>query len=270
MRPLMCISTLLCVTSIKSQGINFGGSSSSSGSNSGSNSGSSSGSNSGNTETDQRILGIIPGISTGNTGTDNLINGGLLGAGLVAGAGLLTGAIDPCGRKKRQANFGGSDGNADGDDGTNTRFFNPLCNTNTNNFNNGGSGSFGGGSSFGSGCNCQCSSLTFTSNGQTYGNCRTPDNTGRYWCYTTGWNNNGCNDLKSSSRYPNNPWSYNACNVQGQCYNNVVRDCRGRPQGDKFYGCGCTGRKKRQTTKFFDIRCAGAAILGRNAPNQQK
>ncbi len=29
-----------------------------------------------------------------------------MGAGLVAGAGLLTGAINPCGRKKRQANFG--------------------------------------------------------------------------------------------------------------------------------------------------------------------
>merc|ERR1712013_895958 len=33
------------------------------------------------------------------------------------------------------------------------------------------------------------------------------DNTGRTWCYTTGWSNN-CGDLQTSKRYPNNPWSY--------------------------------------------------------------
>merc|ERR1712054_546908 len=88
--------------------------------------------------------------------------------------------------------------------------------------------------------------------------------------------NNGCGDLQRSSRYPNNPWSYRACQVQGQCYNNqnnFYRDCKGRPQGDKYYGCGCNnGRKKRQSenTRIFDIRCAAASILGRNAPNQQK
>ena len=61
-----------------------------------------------------------------------------------------------------------------------------------------------------------------------------------------------------------------------------VNDCKGRPQGDTFYGCGCSGgqggglfgfgRKRRQTsqkenvnTKFLDFRCIGATILGRKA-----
>eukprot|EP00092_Neocalanus_flemingeri_P080603 GFUD01100577.1.p1 GENE.GFUD01100577.1~~GFUD01100577.1.p1 ORF type:complete len:166 (+),score=41.77 GFUD01100577.1:70-567(+) len=63
-------------------------------------------------------------------------------------------------------------------------------------------------------------------------------------------------------------------------------DCKGRPDGDTFYGCGCTvgggeqggglfgfGRRRRQTskqkenvnTKFLDFRCIGATILGRKA-----
>merc|ERR1712172_406415 len=40
------------------------------------------------------------------------------------------------------------------------------------------------------------------------------NNTGRTWCYTTGRNNN-CGDLQNSRRFPNNPWSYNACSNQG-------------------------------------------------------
>merc|ERR1719474_1659261 len=102
-----------------------------------------------------------------------------------------------CGRKKRQANdkdtklFGLGGGNC------------------------GSCGSCGGGSGFNSGFNnsasrCRCTSLTFYNNGQVQGNCRSRDETGRRWCYTTGWNS-GCGDLHSSSRYPNNPWSYNAC-----------------------------------------------------------
>ena len=59
-----------------------------------------------------------------------------------------------------------------------------------------------------------------------------------------------------------------------------LTDCKGRPEGDTFYGCGCDGgggaffgigRKKRQTrqgeenvnTRFLDFRCIGAMILGR-------
>ena len=30
-------------------------------------------------------------------------------------------------------------------------------------------------------------------------------------CYTTGWNNRACQDLKPSKKFPSNPWSYSAC-----------------------------------------------------------
>merc|ERR1711913_59145 len=65
------------------------------------------------------------------------------------------------------------------------------------------------------------------------------------------------------------------------CPNSAVADCKGRPEGDTYYGCGCGGggglfgfrRKKRQVrkeeenvnTRFLDFRCIGAAILGRKA-----
>merc|ERR1711910_11718 len=64
---------------------------------------------------------------------------------------------------------------------------------------------------------CQCDySLTFRDqNGNTHGACQRRDNTGRTWCYTTGWDNN-CGDLQRSKRHPNNPWSYAACNNQGR------------------------------------------------------
>jgi len=41
------------------------------------------------------------------------------------------------------------------------------------------------------------------------------DNTGRTWCYTTGWGNSGCGDLQTSKRFPSNPWSYRACGYNG-------------------------------------------------------
>jgi len=254
---------VLCLAAYINTQTNFGDSSSSN-----NNRGSSS-SSSGD-QTNNRIFGIVPGISTGNDLLNTGLNVGLGALGLGA-VGVATGVIDPCGkRRKRQANFGNDGGNSNNGDDTNTKLFLPGCNNNQNNFNSGGNFNTG------AGCNCRCSSLTFTQNQVTYGNCRTPDNTGQYWCYTTGWGNNGCGDLQQSSRYPSNPWSYRACQVQGQCYNNqqnFYRDCKGRPQGDKYYGCGCNnGRKKRQSdnTRFFDVRCAAASILGRNAPNQQK
>merc|ERR1712130_181348 len=64
--------------------------------------------------------------------------------------------------------------------------------------------------------NIECDySLTFRDqNGNTHGACQRRDNTGRTWCYTTGWDNN-CGDLQRSNRYQNNPWSYRACGNQG-------------------------------------------------------
>merc|ERR1711973_68777 len=124
---------------------------------------------------------------------------------------------------------------------------------------------FGGGGSSSSQCSCQCQAgLTFSYNGHRYGDCRTPDSSGQYWCYTTGYQNS-CGDLRDSTRFPNNPWSYTACRVQAQC--NTGRDCKGRPSGDKYYGCGCSnGRRKRQNNRFIDFRCTEASLFGRSAP----
>merc|ERR1711892_115349 len=64
-------------------------------------------------------------------------------------------------------------------------------------------------------------------------------------------------------------------------------DCKGRPQGDRFYGCGCNsnpnggifsfGRKKRQinqpgedvNNKFLNFRCIQATLTGRNTNQAQ-
>merc|ERR1719153_1712452 len=149
----------------------------------------------------------------------NLING--IGNGGGSGGGCC------CGRRKRQAEgnpnerfFGVGGGNNCGCGrkkrqvgGKDTKLFGLGGNNNCGNCGNCG-GNFIGGSSSSGGYNsvsrCQCTSQTFYNNGKVQGNCRSRDETGRLWCYTTGWNS-GCGDLRSSSRYPNNPWSYNAC-----------------------------------------------------------
>merc|ERR1711910_279100 len=256
----------------------------------------SSGSSSGVTDVDEKFFlgGDTPSL-TGNQALD----GGIVGLGLGAlGAAVLgptiQGALNggqqsqgySCGRRrrKRQANFGGSqasggqelDGEerfflptgqgctcntngrrrrqAPGEDEPGTRFFGGLfggqqqhcgsCCFNSqpfNNNNNGFNSNFHnqgfnnqnpgfnnqnqGFNNQNQGFNnqnqntgrCQCNySLTFSDqNGNTHGACQRRDNTGRTWCYTTGWNNN-CGDLQSSKRHPNNPWSYAACNNQGR------------------------------------------------------
>merc|ERR1711915_1163829 len=63
---------------------------------------------------------------------------------------------------------------------------------------------------------CSCTSLSFTDHyGNINGNCRSHDAGKGSWCYTTGWNS-GCSDLQSSSRFPSNPWSYQACRYNGK------------------------------------------------------
>merc|ERR1712117_344514 len=224
------IASVLCVTNSQ---LKFGGSSSSSSSSSGS-SPSNKNTNSG-TNTDTRFL------STGS----ELIDGGVLGlgAGLLGGA-VLSGALNggnnqgynnPCGRRRRQAddgtntkffNFGGSSGcncgrrrrQAPGENEPGTRFF-------------GLENLLGGGSNNNCGCNCgypsnnypsnsgnyqqqcQCNNnLTFRDKyGNVHGACRRPDETGKTWFYTYG----GCPDSRPSSRFPNNPWSYQACTYYG-------------------------------------------------------
>merc|ERR1711910_239052 len=239
-------------------------------------------------DVDEKLFfgGDTPSL-TGNRALD----GGIVGLGLGAlGAAVLgptiQGALNgaqqsqgySCGRRKRQANFGGSQTSggggvqetdvderfflptgqgctcntngrkrrqAPGEDEPGTRFFGGLfggtphcgsCCYNSQPFNNNGFNSNfqnqgfnnqGGFNSQGFNQNqgfnnqnnrgCQCDySLTFRDqNGNTHGACQRRDNTGRTWCYTTGWSNN-CGDLQSSKRYPNNPWSYTACSNQGR------------------------------------------------------
>merc|ERR1711976_273169 len=59
---------------------------------------------------------------------------------------------------------------------------------------------------------CQCSPLTFRdAKGEVQGNCRTVDGTGAQWCYVDSAYSSSCQDLVPSKRFPNNPWSYEAC-----------------------------------------------------------
>merc|ERR1719308_127377 len=221
--------------------LQFGGSSStgSSGSSSSGSSGSSSVGNSGSSsigssessstntkqsQTDTRFF-------TGNEAIDGGILG--LGAGLLGGA-LISGALNNggsgCGRRKRQADgtntkflgalLGGSSGcncgrrrrQAPGEDQPGTRFFglfgggannNNCCNCGYNNNNNNIPSVR---------CECRYDLVFQDSRGNTHGACRTADETGKRWCYTTGY---GCRDARQSQRYPNNPWSYVACPNNG-------------------------------------------------------
>merc|ERR1712228_293697 len=141
-----------------------------------------------------------------------------------------------CGRRKRRQ--------APGEDEVGVRFFglenllgggsNCGCNCGYNSgynsgynqgYNQGSNSGFNSGSNsgFNSGYNqypqnsnsnsyCQCNNaLTFQDKyGRTHGACITADNSGRKWCYTTG-GYPGCSDASPSKRFPNNPWSYQAC-----------------------------------------------------------
>merc|ERR1712222_12031 len=78
-------------------------------------------------------------------------------------------------------------------------------------------------SNSGGGCRCSTNHLIFKDEwGKTHGDCQSSDNTGRKWCYTTGWNS-GCGDLVKSQRYSSNPWSYEACSGGGSIPNSFIR-----------------------------------------------
>merc|ERR1719411_2431378 len=132
--------------------------------------GSSSSASSGSSNTNTKQSQTDTRFFTGNEALD----GGILGLG----AGLLGGSSGcNCGRRRRQA---------PGEDQPGTRFF----------------GLFGGGSNNNNCCNCgynnnnnnipsvrcECRyDLVFQdSRGNTHGACRTADETGKRWCYTTG------------------------------------------------------------------------------------
>merc|ERR1712061_309073 len=129
-----------------------------------------------------------------------------------------------CGRRRRRRQ-------APGEDGVGVRFFglenllgggggnNCGCNCGYNQgYNQGGynqgynQGGYNQGGYNQQQTRCQCNyQLTFQDKyGRTHGACKAADQTGRTWCYTTG-GYPGCSDARQSQRFPNNPWSYQAC-----------------------------------------------------------
>merc|ERR1712152_10335 len=209
--------------------------------NGGASSSSNSKSNSANRNTNRPTSGDVDekfflGGDTPSLTGNQALDGGIVGLGLGAlGAAVLGPTIQGAlngGQQSQGYSSGRRRRQAPGEDEPGTRFFGGLfggqqqhcgsCCFNSQPFNNNNNGF---NSNFqNQGFNnqnqntgrCQCNySLTFSDqNGNTHGACQRRDNTGRTWCYTTGWNNN-CGDLQSSKRHPNNPWSYAACNNQG-------------------------------------------------------
>merc|ERR1719435_869568 len=174
---------------------------------------------------------------TGNEAIDGGIVGlgaGLLGGAVLSGV-LGGGGGNGCGRRRRQADgtntkflgalLGGGSGGcncgrrrrqAPGEDQPGTRFFgldtllgggnNDCCNCNNNNggynsgyntgYNNGYNNGYNSGSTS---VRCECDyRLVFQDKyGATHGACKRGDETGKRWCYTTGF---GCQDAKQSQR----------------------------------------------------------------------
>merc|ERR1712130_557263 len=200
------VSPLLCQ-------LKFSGGVSSSSSNSNSPSSANRNTNSRPTDVDEKFFFGGDGAPslTGNQALD----GGIVGLGLGAlGAAVLgptiQGALNggqqsqgySCGRRKRQANFGGQTSGGEGgqDIDGDERFFLPTgqgctCNGRRRRQapgeNEPGTRFFGG---------------LFGGQQPHCGSC----------CYNTQpFNNNNCGDLQRSNRYQNNPWSYRACGNQG-------------------------------------------------------
>merc|ERR1712083_723360 len=241
MKQFLIVPALLCSSSAQ---LKFGGSQSSSGSKGGQKA------SNGNPNTDTRFFTGNEALDGGILG----LGAGLLGGAVLGGVLNGGNGGNGCGRRRRQADgtntwvlgalLGGGSGGcncgrrkrqAPGEDKPGTRFFgldgllgggsnNNCCNCGYNSgYNNGYNNGVnnGGSNGFNSGFNnpqpsnrCQCNyNLTFQDKyGDTHGACRRADETGRRWCYTTGY---GCSDARQSQRFPNNPWSYQACSTQG-------------------------------------------------------
>merc|ERR1711913_178842 len=179
-----------------------------------------------NTNTNTRLF-------SGNQALDS----GTLGFGLGVGAAVLGSSLlnnnnnNPCGKRRRRSPQNSKD----------TRFFlggNNNCNYPSNNYGS-SSTNYHPSNNYGSSSNthypsnnyvsssnsypsnsisssnnynrCQCALLSFTDHqGNVNGNCQSYDSGKGSWCYTTGWDS-GCTDLHRSQKFPNNPWSYQAC-----------------------------------------------------------
>merc|ERR1712107_82364 len=175
-------------------------------------------------------LFITDQVTTQNTNTklftgNQALDSGTLWFGLGLGAAALGGALlnnansNPCGKRKRSAQnkdsrffLGGGGSNCN----YNTYPSNNYTTYPSNNYNTYPSNNYNTypSNNYNTGSGCRCTSLSWTDHyGNVNGNCRSSDHGKGSWCYTTGWSS-GCSGLHSSSRYPNNPWSYQACRNQ--------------------------------------------------------
>merc|ERR1711953_1153047 len=184
----------------------------------------------------------LPDQSNTNTNTrlfsgNQALDSGTLGFGLGVGAAVLGSSLlnnnnnNPCGKRRRRSPQNSKD----------TRFFlggNNNCNYPSNNYGS-SSNNYHPSNNYGSSSNthypsnnyvsssnsypsnsisssnnynrCQCTLLSFTDHqGNVNGKCQSYDSGKGSWCYTTGWDS-GCTDLHGSQKFPNNPWSYQAC-----------------------------------------------------------
>merc|ERR1711913_232771 len=184
----------------------------------------------------------LPDQSNTNTNTrlfsgNQALDSGTLGFGLGVGAAVLGSSLlnnnnnNPCGKRRRRSPQNSKD----------TRFFlggNNNCNYPSNNYGS-SSSNYHPSNNYGSSSNthypsnnyvsssnsypsnsisssnnynrCQCTLLSFTDHqGNVNGKCQSYDSGKGSWCYTTGWDS-GCTDLHRSQKFPNNPWSYQAC-----------------------------------------------------------
>ena len=53
--------------------------------------------------------------------------------------------------------------------------------------------------------------ITIPPSSNTCGHIISTDHTGARWCYVDSAHHSSCQDLHHSARFPNNPWSYEAC-----------------------------------------------------------
>merc|ERR1719391_20697 len=92
-------------------------------------------------------------------------------------------------------------------------------------------------------CGCQCSPLTFRDKyGRQQGNCKSADKTGAVWCYVHSAHYSSCSDLQPSKRFPNNPWSYEACATPQQS----SADCQQYSSSLTCRGNSCPGLSANQ------------------------
>jgi len=161
------------------------------------------------TEEPGELLEVSTRFFTGNP----TIDGGIVGAlgGLVAGflggniLNNLGGGNNCNGRRRRQAPgenqvgtrflgldflFGKNDCKGNDDGGGNDGSDNPIPQSDVKE------------------CKCNYNLMFEDKNGNVYGACRRKDKTGKRWCYIDGY---VCPDAKDSKKFPNNPWSYQAC-----------------------------------------------------------